>query len=219
MESTYAKKYFLILLPVVLTSSTAFVFSETAQRLGNDEGYLLGFGFYWIWCLGVPCIFWGKDGLRRVLTEETSLFRKKNWLLVGLLSITVVGAIWMYYIPNISAVSIWLVLFSPVAVINGICEEILWRGVYVKTFGRSVFWACLYPSIGFALSHLSPQLVFPSQSGMLPFVFSTFLLGLVYGWVAYKTGSAKWTAITHSVIGLLAFGEPLSTSLVRLVLP
>jgi membrane protease YdiL (CAAX protease family) len=48
-------------------------------------------------------------------------------------------------------------------------------------------------------------------------VLSTFALGLAYGWVAYKTGSARWTALSHSLAGLLAFGEPLSTSIVTLV--
>jgi hypothetical protein len=48
---------------------------------------------------------------------------------------------------------------------------------------------------------------------------STFFPGLAHGWVAYRTGSAKWTAITHSLIGLLAFGQPLSASIVRLLFP
>lgn len=219
MELTPAKEYFLLVLPILLTSSTAFVFSVAAQWLGNDKGYLLGFGFYWVWCLSVPLICWGKHGFRWIFTEEAPLFKKENWLLVGLLSLTVAGAVWMYFIPNLATVSIWVVLFSPVTIINGTCEEILWRGVYVKAFGKNVFLGCIYPAIGFALSHISSELVFPAEGGMFPFVISTFFLGLVYGWVAYKTGSAKWTAITHSLIGLLAFGEPISTSIVRLAFP
>jgi membrane protease YdiL (CAAX protease family) len=88
----------------------------------------------------------------------------------------------------------------------------------VKAFRNNVLLACLYPAVGFAVSHISPGLVFPAESGTLPFLVATFFLGLAYGWVAYKTGSAKWTALSHSVIGLLAFGEPLSTSIVALIL-
>jgi membrane protease YdiL (CAAX protease family) len=65
--------------------------------------------------------------------------QQKNWLLVSLLSLTVFGAIWMYFIPHLATVSIWVVLFSPVTIINGTSEEILWRGVYVKAFGKHVF--------------------------------------------------------------------------------
>ncbi len=219
MELSSQKKYFLLILPILLTASTAFVFVRAAQWLGNDKGYLLGFGFYWVWCLSVPLVFWGKSAFRRVLTEGRPLFKKENWLIVSLLFLTVVGAIWMYFIPNLATVSICIVLFSPVAIINGTSEEILWRGVYVKAFGKNVLLGCIYPAIGFAISHLSSELVFPAEGGVFPFLISTFFLGLAYGWVAYRTGSAKWTAITHSLIGLLAFGEPISTSIVHIVLP
>jgi hypothetical protein len=95
-------------------------------------------------------------------------------------------------------------------------EEVLWRGTYVRTFPGNPRLACIYPALGFAVSHLSPELVFPAQGGILPFVASTFFLGLAFGWVAYKTSTARWTAITLSLIGLLAFGLPLSSSLARL---
>ena len=219
MELTARKRRFLVLLPVLLTSSTALVFGGAARWLGDDIGYLIGFGFYWLWCWSVPLICWGKDGLRRVFAQDAPLFRKRNWLLIGILSLTIVGAIWMYFLPSLANISMWIVLFSPIAIINGTSEEALWRGVYVRAFGRSVFWACIYPAAGFALSHVSPQLVFSSEGGMAPFVISTFFLGLAYGWVAYKTGSARWTAITHSVIGLLSLGEPISSSIARLVVP
>jgi membrane protease YdiL (CAAX protease family) len=217
VELTSSQKYFLLALPVLLTSGTALVFSGAARWLGNDAGYLVGFGFYWLWCLSIPLTYWGKDGFCRLLTQNTPLFKKRNWLLIGILSLTVIGAIWMYFLPNLGKVSIWVVLFSPVAIVNGICEEALWRGMYVKAFEKKLVLACIYPAIGFALSHISPELVFPAKRGMLPFIISTFFLGLAYGWVAYKTDSAKWTAITHSLIGLLAFGKPLSTSIVRLI--
>jgi membrane protease YdiL (CAAX protease family) len=217
MELTPSKKYFLLVLPILLTASTSLVFSGAAQWLGNDLGYLVGFGFYWLWCWSIPLIYWGKDGLRRVFAQEAPLFQKRNWLLIGILSLTVVGAVWMYFIPSLANVSILVVLFSPITIINGTSEEILWRGVYVKAFGKNLFLGCIYPAIGFALSHISSELVFPATEGILPFIISTFFLGLAYGWVAYKIGSAKWTALIHSLIGLLAFGEPLSTSIVRLI--
>ena len=217
MELTPARKTFLLALPILLTASTALVFSAAARWLGDDLGYLLGFGFYWVWCLGVPLICWSRRGLRWMFTGEAPLSRKETWLLTGLLSLTVAGAVWMYFIPGLATVSIRVMLFSPVTIINGTCEEILWRGVYVKAFRKNLLLACFYPAAGFALSHISPGLVFPAEGGLFSFLISTFFLGLVYGWVAYKTGSAHWTAVTHSLIGLLTFGEPISTSIVWLV--
>lgn len=217
MELTRSKRYFLLALPALLTSSTALAFSLLARWLGNDLGYLLGFGFYWAWCLVAALVCLGKDGFLSLFKEESPLMRKENWLLIMLISLPVIGAAVMYFIPNVATVSIWVVIFSPIAIINGTCEEILWRGVYAKAFRHSVLLACVYPTTGFAISHVSPALVFPAEGGTLPFVLSTFALGLAYGWVAYKTGSARWTALSHSLAGLLAFGEPLSTSIVTLV--
>jgi membrane protease YdiL (CAAX protease family) len=212
-------KAFLLILPILLTSSTALVFTSLAGWLGADLGYLLGFGFYWLWCVSVPLLLFGKDGFLSLFRAEAPLFRRENWFLIALLSLTLIGAFVAYFVPNLASVSPWIVLFSPVAIVNGICEELLWRGTYVKAFRHNALLACIYPALGFAISHISPGLVFPAEGGALPFLLSTVFLGLSYGWVAYRTGSAKWTAITHSLIGLLAFGQPLSTSIVRLVFP
>ena len=215
---TKTKRNFLRILPVLLILSTASVFRQAARWFGNDVGYLTGFGFYWIWCWSVPLILWGKGGIKKVFTSDVSLFRKENWLVTLVLCLTILGAVWMYFIPNLSRVSLWIVLFSPVAILNGTSEEILWRGVYVKAFGNNPIGARIYPALGFAISHISPLQIVPARTGTIPFLFSAFFLGLAFGWVAYKTKSAKWTAITHSLMGLLAFGEPISVVLARLVL-
>ena len=107
-----------------------------------------------------------------------------------------------------------------VAIINGTCEEILWRGLYVKCHPNKVMLGLIYPSIGFAIWHISPQLVFPSEGGIIGviiFIISTFFLGFCYGWVTYKTNSIKWNALSHCINSILAFGVPISSSLVTLI--
>lgn len=103
----------------------------------------------------------------------------------------------------------------PAATINGICEEILWRGVYIRVFPGNPWLAILLPAVGFALWHLVPLSIF-SEGNKWAFVLSTFLLGLAYGWIAYKTGSAKWTAISHSLNGILALSGMLALGIMKL---
>jgi hypothetical protein len=59
------------------------------------------------------------------------------------------------------------------------------------------------------LWHFVPQMIYPAGN-QFGFVFSTLFLGLAYGLIAYRTGSAKWTAISHSVNGALALAAPLA---------
>ena len=158
VELSKAKRYFLISLPFLLIPSTALVFTFSARLLSNDWGYLLGFLFYWVvWCYLVPFIFLGKQGIISLFKEEPApLLRKHNWYLIVLLLGTITGAIIMYFIPRIGDAPLLIVLLAiPIAIVAGTGEEILWRGLYIRSFPGHLFWAYLYPTIWFALQHIS----------------------------------------------------------------
>jgi membrane protease YdiL (CAAX protease family) len=223
MDLETSRKRLLIGLPAFLLASTALVFTALARWLGKDLGYVLGFAFYdLVWCILVPLRLLGRTGFLELFSERVPLFSKENWLPATLLVVTTVVAVVMYWdnIANIASTPVALILIGiPVTIINSTCEEILWRGMYARAFPNRLFSGFIYPSIGFALWHISPQLVMPSEGSMLPFVVSTFFLGLVYGWAAYRTGSVRWTALSHSLNGILTLGVPLSTAIITLVSP
>ena len=106
-----------------------------------------------------------------------------------------------------------MIIAIPVAIINGVCEELLWRGLYIKVFPNNALLGVIFPAIGFAFWHISPQLIFPAEQGVWPFVTSTLFLGLSYGWIAYKTKSIKWNAISHSLGGILDLGGAIAPSI------
>ncbi len=221
MKITASTKYFLFSLPILLLLSTAFVFALLPQWLGKELSYVVGFIFYdGFWCLFVPYIILGKDNFLSMFKEDTSLFRKENWWLVLLLFSTTAGALGMFFSHDIANTPLMLIAISiPVAIITGTCEEILWRGLYTKVFSKNVVSGLIYPAIGFAVWHLSPQLIYPAKmpGGMFAFAGLTFFLGLCYGLIAYKTGSCKWTAISHSLNGVLDFGGALAPAIFALI--
>jgi membrane protease YdiL (CAAX protease family) len=221
MDLDASRKHFLIGLPALLLASTALVFTTLARWLGKNLGYVLGFAFYdLVWCILVPLLLLGRKGFLGLFSERVPLFSKKNWLPATLLVITTIVAVAMYWdnITNIGSTPIALILVGIlVTTVNSTCEEILWRGVYARAFPNRLPLGFIYPAIGFAIWHLSPQLVMPSEGGMLSFVVSTFFLGLVYGLAAYRTGSVRWTALSHSLNGILTLGVPLSTAILALV--
>jgi hypothetical protein len=217
---TASKKYFLLGLPLLLFLSTAFVFTLFSQWLGDELGYVLGFVFYYLlWCLAVPFIYLGKSGFLSLFREDSPLFKRENWLPAILLFLITFGAVFMYFSSFVKASAVLIMISIPVAVVNGTCEEILWRGLYVKTFPNKLLFGFIYPAAGFALWHISPQLIFPSEGGILAFAGLTFFLGLGYGFIAYKTSSIKWTAFSHSLNGIFALGGYIAPSIFKLIFP
>lgn len=219
MKRTPRQKTFVLLSPFLLIPSTAFVFVSVSRASNAALGYVLGFLFYWvIWCLLVPLSILKRAGFASLFREENPLFRRSNWLPASLLVLIVVITVIMYPPTGLLAAPAKLLLIAvPVAVVNGVCEEILWRGLYATVFPGNAVFGVVYPSIGFALWHLSPQLVVPADSGVWPFVISTFFLGISYGWISYRTGSIKWNALSHILGGILDLGGAITPSLLVLM--
>lgn len=75
-------------------------------------------------------------------------------------------------------------------------EELLWRGVFVNYWPRNFMWGVLYPSVGFGLWHLAPQIIHPAANP-LAFAVGSIVIGLCWGWVAWRTRSLRATTISH----------------------
>jgi deazaflavin-dependent oxidoreductase (nitroreductase family) len=204
-----------ILLPFVLYLTVGLVFLSAAKWLGREAGYLIGFAFYWlVFGLAIPAVA-AKGGLGELLTDRSPLFSRQNWV-AAVLWVAVTGiALVMYGMGLISAPLNLILLSIPLATLNGFCEEIFWRGLYIRVFPRNPWLAVVYPAICFALWHFIPLRVLPDETTLV-FVFSTLFLGLAYGFIAYRTGSAKWTAISHSLNGILALSGSLALSFLHL---
>jgi len=206
-----------VLLPVILLFTTWVVFQLAAMWVGQEAGYLIGFTFYWLfWCLLVPGMVTGKQGLVNLLTDQRALFSRENWLAALLWGVVMLVAIWMYWSVFSSAPKTLILLAIPLATINGVCEEVLWRGLYVRAYSGNPWLAIVCPSIGFALWHIAPQTIYPAENSV-GFLVSTLFLGQAYGYIAYRTSSARWTAISHSLNGILALSGMLAPSLIGLV--
>ena len=217
MVPTILKQYALLALPIILISTAILVFKGFSNKLGKEAGYLLGFLFYWtVWCVFVPMIYLGKDRFLSLFVDKAPLLSRPNWLAAVLWTLITLVTLVMYGKSFIQTPLTLILVAIPAAVINGICEELLWRGLYVRAFPSNFWLAVILPAIGFALWHLVPLQIF-SNGNKLAFVLSTFFLGLAYGFIAYKTGSAKWTAISHSLNGILALSGMIAPSILTLL--
>ena len=94
------------------------------------------------------------------------------------------------------------------AIVNAIGEEVLWRAIYPHVFPRQVVRGYLYPAVGFTLWHLVPQSIHKSRmrGGTKAFLAGALFIGLGHGWVAWRTGSIRWTTLTHILTDFLGLG-------------
>lgn len=199
----------LLLSPIVLLAVMYGVFRATTAALGTQRGFVAAFLVYWaIWGVAVPLWFLGRDGFvdlfrpaRRPGTPAT---------LVTLLALALPVAVgFLFVFPSLYySTDRLLLVFAVYAIINGMLEEVYWRGLFVRAFPRDGLCGFLYPAAAFGAWHL----VVLSMSGLWPplapqyaFLFAA-ALGLLYAWVVAVTGSIRWAVASHVLLNLSGVG-------------
>jgi hypothetical protein len=201
----------LLLTPWLLLVTTYGCFRFLKHRLSTAWAYFGGFLFYWlVWCLLLPIGLLGPTALID-LFRPVAPFGELWWI----------GAFCLIAPPVISLVTIFprelrradrtiLLVSIVLAVVNGTLEEVLWRGAYLIVFRDNVWLALIYPSLGFALWHLAPQVIIPyqGQGGQFSLVIAVGFLGLLWARAANSAGVIVYTVIAHILVDFAALGWP-----------
>ena len=205
------RQWAMIIGPVILIIFMWTVFINLTGYFGLQKGYLYSFIIYWVlWCLVFPVIM--LKGFKNVFALFKSVkprFGEKADLTLFLLTWPIVICLIFAFIPQYHHLTVPTILLSIIlGLVNGFSEEILWRGVYVNLFPGNTFLSHIYPSIFFALWHICPISVVATRysGGIYSFLGVSFLLGLSWGYYARKTGSIRWSVITHAVFDILGLG-------------
>jgi membrane protease YdiL (CAAX protease family) len=176
------------------------------RTLGGPLGYLLSLIIYWLgFCLPVIAMHvWRQRG--PLLFSERLAWR--DWWVPGLLVLQI-GLIGMVaVVPNTSLLTTHgAMLAAAIGLINGSLEETAWRGGFMTRFAdrpRLGFWLgwLLFTAwhIPLALSH---GIAF--DGGWLALVGGAAGLGLLWSWIAWRTGSVFWVTIAHVLTNALTF--------------
>lgn len=207
------KQKVLLVVPLLLLATTYPAYQFFVGVWGDRIGYLAGFFFYWLfWCLLLPIWVLGRAGLRDLFRRVSRPFGHPGWL----------GALLLIWPPLLAGLTVLpvklpqaslmvLLVSAALALVNATLEELLWRGAYIKAFPTSALWGWLYPSFGFAIWHLAPQAIHgnPMPGGAATFLLGALVIGLSYGWVAWRTGSIRWTVASHVLMDFLGLGGTL----------
>ena len=192
------KRIFLLILPVILSITCAFVFRQLANLFGNKCGYFFGFLFYWLfWCFFVPVNFIGMKSIVRLFVVK-KLFT--DWTVLICLLAPLIFVYVYAFRPLIRQENPEIIILSLLlSIVNATFEEVLWRAVYFKIFKHQKYLGIVASSVGFAIWHYAPQVVFTNSNpgGAHSFVIFALVLGLAYSFVVWKQQSIFWVTIAH----------------------
>jgi membrane protease YdiL (CAAX protease family) len=175
------------------------IYQGGASLFGSNLGWYVGFLVYWpVWCVLYPLWMLGWDGFRGLFRSRR--LRLSEW---GL----------MFFYPAMAFIGTFLfqqrpremsemILYIFMSFGNGFFEEILWRGVYIKLFPEDKVWGFVWPTLWFAIWHYVPGSISP-WSNVWVLMAGALGLGACVGWLAMKTGSIRWSIISHTLSGLI----------------
>jgi membrane protease YdiL (CAAX protease family) len=187
-------------LPVVVPLAMVVTFDVSRARLGDQWGYVAGFGVYWATCAGLSVALLGRRRVRDLFRDVRPRLTRPVVVGVALLAWPAVGAITTRLIPEMGNATLAMVAtILGVATANALLEEVMWRGVFITFWPRNPWLGWVWPAAGFAAWHFAPQVIHPSPMGPGVFVTASFFLGLSWGWVAFKTGGLRLVSISHVV--------------------
>lgn len=189
----------------LLTSFAVLQFAQLA--FGRRGGFTVGLAFYWlVWCLLVPFAVLGRAEFRQLFGRSAQELRLRD--AVVLMIPPAVGFTAIFPLLLWIGDSTLYVAAAVIAIVNGTCEEVLWRGAYLKVFGNRLWGGLLYPAIGFGLWHVAPVLAHWSWSPAraLWIAASATLVGLAYGFVARRCDSIRWTILSHILMNFAGLG-------------
>jgi membrane protease YdiL (CAAX protease family) len=194
------RKLIALALPVVVPAAMCATFTLSRRRFGDHLGYLAGFGAYWATCAGATIGLLSREDIRRSFSETKPRLGRPLAVGVVLFLWPPVGALGTRFLPEIrTADRAMVVTITGVGVTNAVLEELLWRGVYVTLWPNDPWLGWVWPALGFGAWHIAPQLIHRSSLGVLEYVVSATLLGLSWGWIAWRTRSLRWVSISHAL--------------------
>jgi membrane protease YdiL (CAAX protease family) len=194
------KQVIAVVIPPILVATMYPIFHSLAGVLNDRIAWYLGLSIYWlIWGAAFPLLIIGRENIRALIRPQKP--NKKALLLVA---IPLVGAAIVSLIPGMGyeKESVWIfLLLLATPFWNGFFEEVLWRGVYVKLFPKSIFYGVLWPNVWFAAWHYAPGSVL--NGNVVGLIIGAGVMGLYLSYLTRKTNAIWWSIVVHCFGGII----------------
>ena len=164
-------------------------------------GWALGLALYWVtWCGLFAWLLIGKEKILQLIHPQ-----KLTLEVFILVLIPILGAGLYRLVPGMSysKPAAWIILILIMTSFgNGFFEELLWRGVYLELFPKSILWGMIWPTVWFGLWHYAPGSVAPGRNPW-GLVIGSGMMGLYLSYLARRTGTIWWTILMHTLGGII----------------
>jgi len=210
MNNINKKQFILLCVAPILCISMVLLMLFLTDTIGKTAGYIVGFCIYWlVFCL--PFSLYSCNGfseLKEIYSLKSNIKKAKRNLLYLIAFIPCIATFFVVFKSIASTAGFMVLVIALIyALINGTFEEMFWRGVFNKVFNNNMALAYIYPTIFFGFWHIA--LYFAKgivyQGGFASLVGGSFFMGLLWGWVAYRTKSIKVVTIAHIFTNFFAF--------------
>lgn len=195
----------LVLHALALCAAMVMIVPALTRAYG-PLGYLAVLALYWAgFCLPVIVFHVRKRHDEGLFSERLAW---RDWFIPVLLLGQVFAVALAAFVPNTAMLTTQgAMLAALVAVINGPLEETAWRGAFMTRFSdhpRLGFWLGWLLFTGWHVPLLlSEGIVF--DGGWPALVGGAAALGLLWSWIAWRTGSVFWVSIAHALTNAVTF--------------
>lgn len=215
-KSSKAPLLLAVLLPLVLFASTYAAFQFGVSYLGPVKGYLAAFVMYWtVWCLAVPTALLGPAGVTRLFSRPQGLpSRRRRTPLSKTLALTALTwappafALATIFPKAVSRDPRTLAISLLLSLVNGVAEEVLWRGLFLRALPSKSPLSWLFTSLMYGLWHVAPCAIFPDPGpgGNAGLVVAASGIGALWGFAAVTNGHIGATALAHVALNFAGGG-------------
>jgi membrane protease YdiL (CAAX protease family) len=188
-------------LPAVMPPAMNAVFLATTKTFGRRRGYQAGFALYWAACWAGAVATVGPGPLVRMFRHSPLSLPAPRALSIAVLAFPAVGAVFTEFVPNYRRAGTKVTAASVgIGLTNALAEEAFWRALPVALFPDDPVRGWIWPAAGFTAWHLVPLRAAGTGAGRATrLIFGAGLIGLGYGWVAFKTRSVVPTVGPHAI--------------------
>jgi uncharacterized protein len=203
-----SKKNILLVSSLLMLPLTFAWIQLTTTILGPKWGYVTGLAGYWIYCLVIAWLVSGGD-LKTIQSIWDGQRDEKyaKWI-APMAFVPVLGLFFVSFLPNIAQLTAsTIALLVIVAALNGLVEELYWRGLYLLEFPANAGIGLVLSWLLFGAWHISlwfaKGVVY--KDGFLALVGGAYMLGLIWTLVARSNGNLRSVVPSHILVNLFAF--------------